>query len=216
MAHGFRLSVWGSYACFTRPEMKVERVSYDVMTPSAARGVLSAVYWKPQIEWVVNRIHVLNPIRFTSVRRNEVSAVVSVSNVKQAMNGTRSDLGIDIQESRIQRAAVVLRDVHYVIDAHFNVVSGDDNAAKHAEMFRRRATKGQCFHRPYLGTREFAAGFALLDDEVPPSGVSGTTDLGWMLYDIDFANGNTPMFFRAKMVDGVIDVDQARKEGLVR
>ncbi len=219
MSYGIALRVWGDMACFTRPEMKVERVSYDVMTPSAARGILTAVYWKPEITWVIDRIHVIKPIRFTSIRRNEVSAVVSVANVKKAMNGVPVALGINIEDTRQQRAATVLRDVEYVIEAHFELAEaeeGNGNTGKHADTFRRRASKGQCFHTPYLGTREFPARFELLLDTVPSSKLRGAEDLGWMLYDIDFENENTPMFFRAEMVDGVIDVAGARSKGLVR
>lgn len=220
MGFGIALRVWGDMACFTRPEMKVERVSYDVMTPSAARGVLTAIYWKPEIAWVVDRIHVIKPVRFTSVRRNEVSAVVSTANVKKAMNDTAVDLGIVVEDVRQQRAAMVLRNVEYVIEAHFDLVPTKDvqagNTGKHADIFRRRATRGQFFHAPYLGTREFPAYFELLDGDIPKSEISGTQDLGWMLYDIDFENDNTPIFFRAEMVDGVVDVAGARQKGLVR
>lgn len=220
MGYGILLRVWGDMACFTRPEMKVERVSYDVMTPSAARGILTAIYWKPEIAWVIDRIHVIKPVRFTSVRRNEVSAVASIANVKKAMNGAQNDLGIVVEEVRQQRAAMVLRDVEYVIAAHFELVDTgggeSNNAGKHADMFRRRASKGQFFHAPYMGTREFPAYFELLKDNVPPSEIKGDQDLGWMLYDIDFANDNTPMFFRTEMHDGVIDVAGARSKGLVR
>ena len=156
MAYGIRLKVWGEYACFTRPEMKVERVSYDVMTPSAARGVLEAIYWKPAIQWVIDRIHVLNPIRFDNVRRNELGGKLAVGTVKKAMKDGRSPVEVFIEDDRQQRATMVLWDVAYVIDAHFDFSgSEDNNSAKHKEMFDRRAAKGQCFHRPYLGCRSF-------------------------------------------------------------
>lgn len=220
MGYGIALRVWGEMACFTRPEMKVERVSYDVMTPSAARGILTAIYWKPEINWVIDRIHVLRPVEFTSVRRNEVSAVVSTANARKAMKGGAADLGILVEDVRVQRASRVLRDVEYIIEAHFELVdtSGDEAGAsgKHADMFRRRASRGQFFHAPYLGTREFPAYFELLEGEIPPSQFSGSCDFGWMLYDIDFASDNTAMFFRAVMNDGVIDLVQARDRGLVR
>jgi CRISPR-associated protein Cas5d len=222
MGYGIALRVWGDMACFTRPEMKVERVSYDVMTPSAARGILTAIYWKPEIAWVIDRIHVIKPVRFTSVRRNEVSAVVSTDNVNAAMNGTAVNLRIivDDAKTRQQRAAMVLRDVEYAIEAHFDLVSTEDgvagNTGKHADIFKRRASRGQFFHAPYLGTREFPAYFELVDGEIPVSEIRGTQDLGWMLYDIDFENDNTPMFFRAEMVDGVVDVAGPRNKGLVR
>lgn len=217
MSYGTALRVWGDYACFTRPEMKVERVSYDVMTPSAARGVLSSIYWKPEIRWVVDRIHVMQPIRFTSVRRNEVKPVTSASAITKAI-GSGHDVHIDVDESdvRVQRASLVLRDVEYVIEAHFEVVSGDSsNTGKHAEMFKRRARKGQCFSQPYLGTREFACRFALLEAEVPTSELRGRLDLGWMLFDIDYENDQTPRFFRAQLEDGILNVPQAAA-GVVR
>lgn len=208
-----RLHVWGEHACFTRPEMKVERVSYDVMTPSAARGILEAIHWKPAIRWQVDRIHVLKPIRFQSLRRNEVGAKASAANALSAMKcGSTEGLGIVVEENRQQRAAMVLTDVEYVIEAHFDITARagpEDTPAKHAAMFNRRAAQGQCFHRPCLGTREFAAEFALLPDDasLPASELQGVADLGWMLHDIDFAGGrNEPRFFRAEMRDGVIEV----------
>lgn len=212
---GVRLHVWGERACWTRPEMKVERVSYDVMTPSAARGILEAVHWKPAIRWHVDRIHVLKPIRFQSLRRNEVGAKASAANAASAMNrGTTEGLGIIVDENRQQRAALVLVDVAYVIEAHFTLTAKagpEDSAAKHISMFNRRAAQGQCFHRPCLGTREFDAEFALIPDDapLPPSELpedKRDADFGWMLHDIDFANGNESRFFRATMKDGVIEV----------
>ena len=209
MAYGVRVRVRGDYACFTRPEMKVERVSYDVMTPSAARGILEAIYWKPAIRWAVDRIRVLAPIRFTSVRRNEVSEKVPVGNVKTAMRDGRTPVELFVEEARQQRAALVLRDVDYVIEAHFEPVDEDGrNEGKHLDQFNRRVAKGQCHHMPYLGCREFPARFEPVEGE-PPScdpTLQGRRDLGWMLHDIDFADGMTPRFFRPVMVDGVIDV----------
>ena len=218
MSYGVKLHVWGDYACFTRPEMKVERVSYDALTPSAGRGILEAIYWKPAIKWVVDQIHVLKPIRFENIRRNEVSAKVSERNVKVAMAAGDPDrLHLFVDEDRQQRATMALRDVAYVIEAHFEMrdESDRDNPAKHLDVFRRRAEKGQCFHRPCLGTREFVADFEWID-ALPPSQLTGVLDLGWMLYDIDFDNGQVPQFFRAQMKDGVIDVATARAEGMVR
>ena len=212
MAYGVRLHVWGDYACFTRPEMKVERVSYDVMTPSAARGVLDAIHWKPGVRWVVNRIHVLRPIRFESFRRNELGSTVSVSNVRKAMrSGDAETLHAYIGEDRQQRASTLLRDVAYVVEAHFELTDAakpDDTEGKHLSMFNRRASKGQCFHRPYLGTREFAADFALVEGEIPASTLpreQRNRDLGWMLHDIDHGIGE-PRFFRARLRDGVVEV----------
>ncbi len=219
---GIRLKVWGDYACFTRPEMKVERVSYDVMTPSAARGILEAVHWKPAIRWMIDRIHVLEPIRFETIRRNEVGAKIPAKKVETAMNrASLEGLHQVVEDDRQQRATLALRDVAYVIEAHFEMTQkagAGDNPGKHLDMFRRRAEKGQCFHRPALGCREFVADFEWVD-EIPPSKMpedQRNRDLGWMLYDIDFANGRRPMFFRARLEDGVLDVARARAEGLVR
>lgn len=201
---------WGDFACFTRPEMKVERVSYDVMTPSAARGILEAIYWKPEIRWVVRRIRTLNPIRFTNVRRNELGSVGPSERIlKGHMDGTSSGtLSQIVEVDRQQRAATLLQDVAYVIEAHYVVVSGSDPPQKHYEMFKRRAQKGQCFHRPYFGCREFACNFEWYEGETttPHESLMGTRDLGYMLHDIDFDNDMTPRFFRAKMTDGVIEV----------
>ncbi len=208
MSANVKLRVWGDHACFTRPEMKVERVSYDAMTPSAARGILEAIYWKPQIRWVIDRIHVLRPIRFTNLRRNEVGVKVSAVNAKKAMKAGAGWLGVFVEDERQQRAATVLRKVEYVIEAHFEILSGDEPPPKHFEMFKRRAEKGQCFHRAYLGCREFDAHFTWLDGD-PPRGAYADVaerDLGFMLHDIDFDHDMTPRFFRAVMRDGVIDV----------
>lgn len=209
MSHNFksiRLRVWGEYACFTRPEMKVERVSYDVMTPSAARGVLEAIYWKPEIAWVIDRIHVLNPIRFTNLRRNEVDSKIPATKARQAMKTGSGQLGIYIEPSRQQRAATILRDVEYVIEAHFELTGGDDPAEKHFQMFKRRASKGQCFHRPYLGCREFPADFEWVEPDDELEILPITRDLGWMLHDIDFEKGMTPRFFPARLKEGVLEV----------
>lgn len=232
MAYGVRLLVWGDHACFTRPEMKVERTSYEVMTPSAARGILEAIYWKPEIRWVVDRIYVCNPIRFTHVRRNEISAKIPVrgaTGVEAAMAAGSGILGIHVEEWRQQRAGMVLRDVKYGIEAHFLIKesetanSGPGNSpGKHFEIFRRRAERGQCFHHPYLGTREFAASFEWAESfPLCPAELRGERDLGRMLLDIDFrpdvkgrvveSNGGVrleaqPRFFTAIMRDGVIEV----------
>ena len=213
MAYGVKLHVWGEYACFTRPEMKVERVSYDVMTPSAARGILEAIHWKPAIRWVVDRIHVLKPIRFENLRRNELGSKIPVGRVRTEMKrGVTDGLSMFVQDDRQQRASTLLRDVAYVIEAHFvltDSAKADDTEAKHLAMFNRRATKGQCFHRPYLGTREFAADFAPVKDAMPESILTSQQsdrDLGWMLHDIDYGEGMTPRFFRAKLRNGVIDI----------
>lgn len=215
MSYGVRLHVWGERALFTRPEMKVERVSYDVMTPSAARGVLEAIHWKPAIRWIVDAIQVLNPVRFESIRRNEVGGRISDSKVKRAMNSGSIAALADyfVDEDRQQRASTLLRDVAYIIHAHFELTEkagDDDSEGKHLDIFNRRARKGQCFHMPYLGTREFPAAFCLLEDgwmaPEPDGTLMGERRLGWMLYDIDFANEMRPMFFDAVMRDGLIDL----------
>lgn len=209
----FRLKVWGRNACFTRPEMKVERVSYDVMTPSAARGILEAILWKPAIRWKVTQIDVLKPIKWESVRRNEVGAIMS----------PRTN-GLFIEDQRQQRAGLLLRDVAYTIHAYFEMTEEaeiKDNVVKFTEMFIRRAEKGQCFHRPYLGCREFAAEFEVFTNGKPlPEPISETRDLGWMLYDIQhdcsgddknlhFCNDNCrPSFFRASLNIGRMVVNE--------
>lgn len=222
MAYGIRLKVWGERACFTRPEMKVERVSYDVITPSAARGILEAIHWKPAIRWVVDRIHVLKPIRFESLRRNEVGGKLSAASISKAMKAGRTDDLVSlIEDDRQQRATTLLRDVAYVIEAHFELTDkagADDSIGKHLDIFNRRARKGQYFHAPCLGVREFPANFQLLEAEqdIPNADASlpGERDLGWMLHDIDFAHGMTPHFFRARMKDGVIEVPPFSGGGL--
>ena len=202
MSYGIKLRVWGDYALFTRPEMKVERVSYDVMTPSAARGILEAIYWKPAIRWVIDRIHVMQPVRFENIRRNELANRVSV-------NQSDMDKGLPvcryIEDDRQQRASMVLRNVEYVIEAHFELTGSEkSDPGKHLAIFERRVKNGQCFHRPYFGCREFPVDFEWCD-KIPASTITGRQDLGFMLHDIDFASEMTPQFFRAVMQDGVID-----------
>lgn len=207
MGYGIKLRVWGEYALFTRPEMKVERVSYDVMTPSAARGILEAIYWKPSIRWIIDRIHVLKPIRFENIRRNEVSKKTSVNNVDMKGNYPISIIADD-SNTRQQRASMVLRNVEYIIEAHFEFVSKEDNnEGKHLDIFTRRAKDGQCFHRPYFGCREFPVNFEWCDD-IPESQLSGEQNLGFMLYDIDFINAMTPQFFEVIMKNGIINCNQ--------
>lgn len=218
MGYGVKLRVWGDYACFTRPEFKVERVSYDVMTPSAARGILEAIHWKPAIRWVVDRIVVLNEIRFESLRKTEISSKVSWKTARRAMALQDPALvAQDASSQRQQRRALVLRDVDYVIEGHFEMTgkAKNDSAAQHAEMFRRRARKGQCFQRPSLGLREFEANFDLIE-ETPMSQVRGRQDLGWMLYDLDYAHECRAVLFKAELVDGVLDVAAARVAGDLR
>ena len=212
MTFGIRLHVAGPYGLFTRPEMKVERVSYDVITPSAARGILEAIHWKPAIRWVIDAVHVLHPIRFQSIRRNEVGHKAPTGNIKRAMNrGDLEGLQILVDEDRQQRASTVLVNPSYVIEAHFQLTAkagAEDSAAKHLDIFNRRSTRGQCFHQPCLGTREFAAAFTLLPPDAPlPETIPETRDLGFMLWDIDHqAPGRPSLFFRAKLENGVMMV----------
>lgn len=222
MAYGIRLKVWGDYACFTRPEMKVERVSYDVITPSSARGILEAIHWKPAIRWVVDAIHVLETPRFQSIRRNEVGSKIPAGKVKSAMKrGDLGDLQLLVDEDRQQRASTVLVKPCYVIAAHFELTAradADDNEGKHLDIFNRRARRGQCFHQPCLGTREFAASFELLEpgDPTPEPKLENRTTqlgfgaerkLGFMLWDIDHQAKDRPsMFFDAVLRDGVMQV----------
>lgn len=228
------LEVSGPLACFTRPEMKVERVSYDVITPSAARAVFEAILWKPAIRWRVTKIEVLKPVRWINLRRNEVGARASVRNAEQAMAAGRGDLGLYVEDERQQRAGLFLRDVAYRLHAqlvflperprhkpNFPHLVGEpvcrdeveaerapESLAKYLSMFERRATKGQCVNQPYLGCREFAADFRLVDGAQQPPPIDETRDLGFMLHDLDFdaAGGIAPRFFRAQMNRGVIEV----------
>ena len=206
------VEVWGEYALFTRPEMKVERVSYDVMTPSAARGLIEAIYWHPGIKWVIDRIYVLNPIKFVNIRRNEVSAKLQAATARKVMNGKDGKLFLSTKETIQQRASMTLKDVHYVIEAHFVITdkaTPSDNQGKFSDIMRRRLEKGQCYHQPYLGTREFPAGFRAWKGGAPPTAYANETkDLGFMLYDLDYSDPNNlhPQFFRASLINGVLDV----------
>lgn len=216
MGHGIRLLVWGEYACFTRPEMKVERVSYDVITPSAARGILESIHWKPAIKWVVDRIHVLNEIRFDNLRRNEVGGKIPTANIRKAMKGDSVELCQYAADDRQQRATLLLRNVAYLVEAHFEMTLAagpDDTPEKHYAMVIRRARQGQCFQQPYLGCREFPAMFRLIEDDEPtPHSVHrGEKDLGWMLLDIGHEDGMNPHFFRAAMKNGIMDVPLMNK-----
>lgn len=215
MGYGITVRVSGPYALFTRPEMKVERVSYEVITPSAARGIIEAVYWKPAIRWVIDKIHVLNEIEFTNVRRNEVSEKASESEARRRMNGALEPFYISATEARQQRAALVLRDVDYIIEAHFEPVPAKwgerDTEAGHYNIVLRRLREGQHFHAPCLGTREFGARVELIEEGQPvPKSPLGDRDLGWMLYDLDFSNVRDiqPRFFKAELRQGVLDLTQ--------
>lgn len=214
------LEVWGDYACFSRPEMKVERVSYDVITPSAARGLIEAIFWHPGLRWVIDCIQVCHPIRFTNIRRNEVKDVISARTVKTTMERGKGELYLAAPESIQQRAAMVLKDVRYVIDAHFELTdkaAPGDNAGKFQEMTRRRIEKGQFYHQPCFGVREFPAHFRMCPERPScPEELKGERDLGWMLLDMDYTDPSDirPKFFRAKMTDGVIDVPDPHSEGV--
>jgi CRISPR-associated protein Cas5d len=212
MSIGIRLKVWGDFALFTRPELKAERLTYDVMTPSAARGVLEAIHWKPCIRWIIDRVHVLAPIRHQGIRRNEVGHKAPSGSIKRAMTrGDLGGLGILVDEDRQQRASTVLVKPAYLIEAHFVLTEkagADDNVGKHLDIFNRRAQRGQCFHQPCLGTREFAAHFEWVAPHAAlPVSVAETRDLGLMLWDIDHSQAARPsLFFRAKLADGVMQV----------
>lgn len=214
MGYGITIRVRGEYALFTRPEMKVERVSYDIITPSSARGIIEAIYWKPAIRWIIDRIHVLREIEFTNIRRNEVSDKASTEKALQIMKGKKEkQFFLSATEKRQQRASMVLKDVDYVIQAHFELVpekaGAEDTVEKHYNVALRRLRKGQYFTPPCLGTREFGAKVELIEDGViPESPLTGTRDLGWMLFDLDFTDPKDirPIFFRATLVNGILDL----------
>ncbi len=233
------LEVSGEYACFSRPEMKVERVSYDVMTPSSARAIFEAILWKPAIKWHITQIEVLNPIRFISVRRNEVDRIAGKPTRAQLDGVVTNPTGFFVEEHRQQRAGLLLRDVRYRIHGWFEYIPPcdrkdnpavddrywadceeadasqrtDESPAKYAAMFERRARKGQYFHHPYFGCREFACHFRLLDTDTiaqEPQPINESKDLGWMLYDLDFSDPQDikPEFFRAYLDNGRVNVDR--------
>jgi len=234
------LEVWGDYACFTRPEMKVERVSYDVMTPSSARAIFDAILWKPAITWHITKIEVLNPIKWISVRRNEVGKTAGAPSQAQLEGRSGDPMGFYIEDHRQQRAGLFLRNVRYRIYAWFEFIppdkrkkhskyspfwadndeqkqheQSDETEAKYAAMFERRAKKGQCFHRPYLGCREFACDFRLLEETVPiPEKINPDYDLGWMLYDLNYDDPNNlvPEFFRARLENNTVNTDRRNVE----
>jgi len=236
MNYGITLKISGDYALFSRPEMKVERVSYDAITPSAARGVLEAIYWKPQIRWIIDEITVLNPIRFTNIRRNEVASKIPVkgaTGVNAGMKDPNIVPHMAVDQNRQQRASLVLKDVAYLIKAHIAVlnrkmerngpeVAEHEAVGKHLDMFKRRARKGQAFHHPSFGGREFPVDFELNEQEsqIPTPHeellAKEPKDLGYMLHDIEFeqdrankkVKSTTPHFFRAEMTNGVIKVPE--------
>ena len=213
MGIGVKVKVWGDYALFSRPELKVERYSYDVMTPSAARGILEAIYWHPGLRWNIDRIYVKNPICFTSVRRNEVKSKVSASNVLQVYNGADKPLYINTKNEIVQRASTILCDVCYVIEAHFEMTekaNETDNPGKFKYIIMRRLRRGECYHMPYFGCREFPAHFCLCEEEEIHTAYDDVSerDLGLMLYDMDYSNKDNiqAMFFRAVLKKGVLDL----------
>ena len=237
------LEVWGDYACFTRPEMKVERVSYDVMTPSAARAIFDAILWKPSMRWHIVKIEVLNPIRWASIRRNEVGKTASSPTQAQLEGKDGTPMGIFIEDCRQQRAGLLLRDVRYLIHGWFEFIPiekrctrstqaghyerwaddeentlyahADKSEAKYAAMFERRVKKGQCFHRPYLGCREFACDFRMVEASLQQSKkINADADLGWMLYDMNFADPSNPRpeFFRARLENNTVNTDRRTVE----
>ena len=205
-----QLEVWGPYALFSRPELKVERTSYDVPTPSAARGMVEAIYYHPGLRWHIDRIYVMNPIRFVSIRRNEVMSKISARNVRQAAQGGKQELYLAAPQEIVQRSSLLLQDVHYVIEAHFDMTdkaSPSDNPGKFQDIVTRRMERGQCFNTPYLGCREFSAAFRRWPGGKIPT-ISETRDLGLMLYDFDYTDPQqiTPTYFRAKLENGVLNV----------
>ena len=203
-----QLEVWGPYALFSRPEMHVERVSYDVPTPSAARGMVEAIYYHPGLQWHIRRIYVLNPIRFTNIRRNEVKGKILRDDVYNAIQGGKVPF-LATSQQIAQRAAMVLQDVHYIIEAEFTMTdraAPGDNPGKFQDIVTRRMAKGQCYHTPYFGCREFPAAFRAWQGGAIPT-ISTSCDLGFMLYDLDYSDPEniTPTYFRAKLEHGVLD-----------
>lgn len=215
-----KVEVWGEYACFSRPELKVERVSYDVMTPSAARGLLEAIYWHPGLKWVVDCIYVLAPITMTNVRRNEVKDKIPSGSVKSAYLGSGKPLALYTGESIQQRATLALQNVHYVIEAHFEMTQKaqpGDNPGKFQDIMRRRLEKGQCYHQPCFGTREFPAHFRPWPSPTVPT-IPDTRDLGYMLYDMDYTNPEDirPLFFRGRLENGVLRIPPLHSQEVVQ
>jgi CRISPR-associated protein Cas5d len=206
------VEVWGEYAAFNRPEFKTERVTYDCMTPSAARGILEAIYWHPGMKYYIDSIYVCAPIKTANIRRNEVKDKISGRVVKSAIQSGNKDIYLCTADSIQQRAAVVLKDVRYVIEAHFEMTAQaneSDNAGKFQDILKRRLEKGKCYHTPYFGVREFPVKFQLWDKQKKvQTAYQGEKDLGYMLYDLDYQgeNGIEPMFFRAVLKDGKLDL----------
>ena len=217
-----KLEVWGENALFSRPELKVERVSYDIITPSAARGLIESVYWHPGLRWIIRRIHVCAPIQFTNIRRNEVKSVINARSVRTVMERGKGDLWIATTNDIQQRAATLLQNVHYVIEAEFvmtDKANETDNPAKFQEITKRRIRKGQCYSMPYFGCREFPAHVKMCEEIPPcPEELKGTRDLGYMLYDMDYSDPQNiqPMYFRAVLHNGVLEVPPPDSEEVKR
>lgn len=206
------LEAWGEYALFSRPEFKTERVSFDIITPSAARGFLESIFWHPGLTWHIDRIHVCSPIRFTNLRRNEVKATISARSARAVMERSAGKLYLNTTEEIQQRASLLLRDVRYIIVAHFTMTdraATSDNPGKFQDIIQRRIRKGQFYSQPYFGCREFPAHFRPCE-KIPscPEELKGERDLGWMLWDMDYSDPKNirPLFFRAKLQDGVLRV----------
>ncbi len=214
----FCLSVKGNFACFTRPELKVERVSYDLITPSASRAIFEAILWKPAIKWRIHKIEVLNDINWFSIKRHEIGSKIYLSNIQKAMNGNKRILAINIEDDRKQRSSLILRDVEYRIYGSLSLTDKagvEDNRAKFESMFMRRASKGQTFHQPYLGCREFPCSLKLIEKpEEDKKPINEDRELGWMLYDMDYSQEPpSPLFFKASMQKGVVNLDGVEIRG---
>ena len=209
-----RVEVKGDFACFSRPEFKAERVSYDIITPSAARGILEAVFWHPGMKFLINKIFVLSEIAFTNIKRNELASKVSASNVQKVINGNNGPLYLATSLGIQQRASMLLKNVHYIIEAHFDMTekaNASDNPGKFQEMIKRRLRKGQNYYQPYLGCREFPAEVSLFEGDINSLSLAYANeerDLGFMLYDMDYSDKEniTPMFFRAILKNGILDL----------
>ncbi len=220
MSYGFKFDVWGDYALFSRPEMKVERCTYEVMTPSAARGLIESIYYHPGMRWQIDKIYVLNPIKYMNIRRNEVKVKANSKNAKQAALGKDKELAIYAGQEIAQRAALVLKDVHYVIEAHFELTekaNPSDNHGKFSDIIKRRLRRGSCYSQPYFGCREFTANFQVWPEgkEIETAYANECIDLGYMLYDMDYSDLSNiqPIFFRAELDRGVLDLGKVKGEG---
>ena len=222
MGYGAKIIVSGEYALFSRPEMKVERVSYDVPTPSALVGLISNIYWPPGVKYIIDRIVVYKPVAFVNIRRNEVKDKLSESDVVKQMNGKKDDISIDTSESRTQRASMILKNVKYGVEFHFELTEAREETLTPEKCYNillRRLRKGQFYCQPCLGCREFPAA-VILAENLEPSTLEGDVDLGYMLYEMKYKtdkNGKPsdnadPVFYRPHMINGEIDVRRYAKE----